>query len=70
MCRSLLSVAWDGRIFDCDFNQMLAIPAGERPATIWDVDDLSELTGAPIATAAHCFGCTAGDGSSCGGALL
>ncbi len=69
MCRSLLSVAYDGRIYDCDFNQALAIepPAGAR--TIYDLDDLSQLADDPIATAAHCFGCTSGAGSSCGGAL-
>jgi hypothetical protein len=69
MCRHLLSVGWDGAIYDCDFNQVLALPAGECRTTIWDVDDLAQLRGAPIATGAHCFGCTAGAGSSCGGAL-
>jgi radical SAM/Cys-rich protein len=69
MCRHLLSVGYDGRIFDCDFNQMLEIPLGKRPATLWDLGDLGELSGAPIATAEHCYGCTAGAGSSCGGAL-
>lgn len=70
MCRALVSVAWDGRLYDCDFNQMLDLPLG-GPArrTIWDVDDLAMLAGATIATAAHCFGCTAGAGSSCGGTL-
>jgi len=69
MCRSLVSVAWDGALFDCDFNQMLGLPLGAGRRTLWDVDDLSELAGAPIVTEAHCFGCTAGSGSSCGGAL-
>jgi len=71
MCRSLVSVGWDGRLHDCDFNQMLALPLGAAGAftTVWDVDDLGALAGAPIATAAHCFGCTAGAGSSCGGTL-
>ena len=69
MCRSLVSVAWDGTLHDCDFNQMLELPLGAAPSTIWDVDDLAELNGAPIATGEHCFGCTAGSGSSCGGAL-
>ncbi len=57
-----------GRLYDCDFNQMLEIdpPSGAR--TIWDLEDLAELKGA-IATASHCFGCTAGAGSSCGGSL-
>jgi radical SAM/Cys-rich protein len=69
MCRSLLSVGWDGALYDCDFNQMLELPLGGGPATIFDVPGLGDLTGAPIATAAHCYGCTAGTGSSCGGAL-
>jgi radical SAM/Cys-rich protein len=68
MCRSLVSVGWDGALYDCDFNQMLEIgvPVG-LPRSIWDLDSLEELAGAPIATASHCFGCTAGAGSSCGG---
>jgi radical SAM/Cys-rich protein len=74
MCRALVSVGWDGRLYDCDFNQMLDIPigaAGTRGAlTIWKIDDFATLAGASIATGAHCFGCTAGAGSSCGGALV
>ncbi len=74
MCRALVSVGWDGRLYDCDFNQMLELPLGARrvkPApTIWDLGDLGALADEPIATGAHCFGCTAGAGSSCGGALL
>jgi len=74
MCRAMVSVGWDGRLYDCDFNQMLDIPigaAGTREAlTLWDIDDLDTLADAPIATGAHCFGCTAGAGSSCGGALV
>jgi radical SAM/Cys-rich protein len=69
MCRHLLSVGYDGEVFDCDFNQMLKIPLGGRTTTIWDLDDLRTIEGAAIATASHCFGCTAGAGSSCGGAL-
>lgn len=69
MCRSLVSVGWDGRLYDCDFNQMLDIPAGAGARTIWDVESFSELSGVHIATASHCFGCTAGAGSSCSGAL-
>jgi radical SAM/Cys-rich protein len=69
MCRRLVSVGYDGRIFDCDFNQMLELSLGAERATVWDVLDLRELVNAPIATAAHCFGCTAGAGSSCGGSL-
>jgi len=70
MCRHLVSVGYDGALYDCDFNQMLAIPLGERPRTIWDIDDFGAIEGEPIATATHCYGCTAGAGSSCGGALL
>jgi len=70
MCRSLVSVGWDGRLYDCDFNQMLELPIGAAARTIWDVDDLRELVAGRIATAAHCFGCTAGAGSSCGGSLV
>jgi radical SAM/Cys-rich protein len=70
MCRFLVSVGWDGALYDCDFNQMLELPLGaERAATIWDVADLGDLAEAPIAIDSHCFGCTAGSGSSCGGAL-
>jgi radical SAM/Cys-rich protein len=69
MCRDLVSVGWDGRLYDCDFNQMLEIPLGASAATIWDVDDVGALAGARIATGSHCFGCTAGAGSSCGGAI-
>lgn len=69
MCRSLLSVGWDGVLYDCDFNQMLEIGMDGHRRTIWDLDSFSDLSGQHIATASHCFGCTAGAGSSCGGAL-
>lgn len=69
MCRSLISVSWDGRLFDCDFNQMLELGvAAGVPATIFDLDARA-LAGRSIRTADHCLGCTAGAGSSCGGAL-
>lgn len=70
MCRSLVSVGHDGRIYDCDFNQMLEMGAcGEsgRPLSIFDFD-LDEIARRRIRFAEHCFGCTAGAGSSCGGA--
>jgi len=69
MCRSLINVSWDGRLFDCDFNQMLGMPAmeGGQALTVFDFD-LERLRRREIAVAAHCFGCTAGAGSSCGGA--
>jgi radical SAM/Cys-rich protein len=69
MCRSTVSVDWEGRLYDCDFNQMLALPVlGQRSMTIDDLDS-ERLIGRQIVTGAHCFGCTAGSGSSCGGAL-
>jgi hypothetical protein len=72
MCRGLVSVGYEGTLYDCDFNQMLSMPiasADGRALTIFDIDDLRELRGARIATGPHCFGCTAGAGSSCSGAL-
>jgi radical SAM/Cys-rich protein len=69
MCRHLVSVSWEGTLHDCDFNQMLGLPLGAGARSIFELDGLAELEGAPIATAPHCFGCTAGSGSSCGGAL-
>jgi len=71
MCRHLVSVGWDGALYDCDFNQMLELPIAARGArTIWELDDVRTLAEARIATGSHCFGCTAGAGSSCGGALV
>jgi radical SAM/Cys-rich protein len=72
MCRDLVSVGYEGTLYDCDFNQMLSMPmlnANGSALTIFDIDHLAELRGARIATASHCFGCTAGAGSSCSGAL-
>lgn len=69
MCRSLLSVGWDGRLYDCDFNQMLEIEVGAGARTIWDLRSLDELVGCEVVTGIHCFGCTAGAGSSCRGRL-
>jgi len=61
-------VGWDGQLYDCDFNQMLELPlAGEAPRHIRDFSP-ARLAGRRIATDRHCFGCTAGAGSSCGGA--
>jgi radical SAM/Cys-rich protein len=68
MCRHLLSVDWLGRVYDCDFNQMLDLPAGGSARYLWDVEPAT-LEGAAVATGRHCFGCTAGAGSSCGGSL-
>jgi radical SAM/Cys-rich protein len=69
MCRSTLSVGYDGLVYDCDFNQMLDLPlAGRAPVYLWEIEpnDLRETT---ISTGVHCFACTAGAGSSCGGSL-
>jgi radical SAM/Cys-rich protein len=71
MCRSLVSIDWRGYLYDCDFNQMLGLPlavAGRPRTHIKDVLG-RDLTGNPIVVRDHCFGCTAGQGSSCGGAL-
>jgi radical SAM/Cys-rich protein len=68
MCRTTLSVAWDGALYDCDFNQALALPL-RGPRSLFELEDVRELSGLAVATAPHCFGCTAGAGSSCGGAL-
>lgn len=69
MCRHLLSVDWRGYVYDCDFNQMLALPAAAvGRKQLWQVDR-AQLDAAPVAVGKHCFGCTAGAGSSCGGAL-
>lgn len=97
MCHQTLSVAWDGRLYDCDFNQQLDLPISSptarssndaaavaaeggstargdeqqqrrRGLTVWDLDSLDDLTGVLIKTGSHCYGCTAGSGSSCQGA--
>ena len=69
MCRTTLSVGYDGTLYDCDFNQMLELPVGfAQPRTLRDFD-LRVLDRRRIATGRHCFGCTAGAGSSCGGSL-
>jgi radical SAM/Cys-rich protein len=69
MCRHLVSVDWQGRIYDCDFNQMLGLPyRGSKERYLWDLQP-EDVFDKPIAVGAHCFGCTAGAGSSCGGAL-
>jgi radical SAM/Cys-rich protein len=81
MCRTLLSVDWEGYVYDCDFNQMLDLPLalpggkeqdgkaqGRKKARLSDLIG-RDLSGNPIAVRDHCYGCTAGQGSSCGGAL-
>jgi radical SAM/Cys-rich protein len=71
MCRTLLSVDWQGYVYDCDFNQMLGLPLrlpGKRRAHVSDLIG-RDVAGLAIAVRDHCYGCTAGQGSSCGGAL-
>ncbi|HEX4943682.1 MAG TPA: arsenosugar biosynthesis radical SAM (seleno)protein ArsS, partial [Usitatibacteraceae bacterium] len=71
MCRSLVSVDWQGYVYDCDFNQMLGLPlrvAGKARPHLTDLVG-RDLDGNPIVVRDHCYGCTAGQGSSCGGAL-
>lgn len=72
MCRNTINVSWLGEVFDCDFNQMLKLPLaaqdGESTLHVWDIDP-DTFADIPIHTGSHCFGCTAGSGSSCGGAL-
>lgn len=71
MCRSLVSIDWQGYVYDCDFNQMLDMPIGDAKENKKHVSDLinADLNGRSIRIGEHCYGCTAGQGSSCGGAL-
>ena len=71
MCRSTVSIDWQGYAYDCDFNQMLGLPMRLDGSPRTHVADLvsTDVEGRPIAIRDHCFGCTAGQGSSCGGAL-
>jgi hypothetical protein len=68
MCRNTISVGWDGTLYDCDFNQMLEMSvSAEAPRTVFDFD-VEDLQAREIVFGPHCFGCTAGAGSSCDGA--
>lgn len=68
MCRTLISVDWQGYVYDCDFNQMLKIALGGQRVRIGELIG-RDLSGEPVAVADHCYGCTAGEGASCGGVL-
>lgn len=68
MCRQLISVDWQGYVYDCDFNQMLKLPVSGRRTHLSKLMQ-RDFEGMPIMVADHCYGCTAGQGSSCGGAL-
>jgi radical SAM/Cys-rich protein len=70
MCRDTISVGWRGEVYDCDFNQMLNMQwRNGKPLHLWDVNP-THIAEQPILTGTHCFGCTAGAGSSCGGATV
>jgi radical SAM/Cys-rich protein len=70
MCRNTLNIGWRGEVYDCDFNQMLGMQwRNGRPLYLWDIDP-QHVEDRPVLTGNHCFGCTAGAGSSCGGAIL
>jgi hypothetical protein len=71
MCRNLISVDWQGYLCDCDFNQHFGLPIanGNKPRLHISALEPDEIRGRPIRVADHCYGCTAGQGSSCGGAL-
>jgi radical SAM/Cys-rich protein len=73
MCRNTISVGWRGEVYDCDFNQQLGMQwlgnGGSKPLFLWDIDPES-LEDREIMTGDHCFGCTAGAGSTCGGAIV
>jgi radical SAM/Cys-rich protein len=71
MCRNLISVDWQGFVYDCDFNQMLGLPLSHGGRTRVHLADLldADLESNPIRVCGHCYGCTAGQGSSCDGAL-
>jgi radical SAM/Cys-rich protein len=70
MCLTTLNVDWQGRLYDCDFNQMLDLPVGGSGGPrLWEVSP-ADLVGRAVLTGEHCFACTAGQGSSCGGALM
>ena len=71
MCRTLVSVDWQGYVYDCDFNQMLGMPAAFNGGSRIHLSELADrdITGSEIAVASHCYGCTAGQGSGCSGAF-
>jgi radical SAM/Cys-rich protein len=70
MCRSTISIGWRGEVYDCDFNQQLGMQwKNGHPTFLWDVDP-DKIDNREVMTANHCFGCAAGAGSSCGGALV
>jgi radical SAM/Cys-rich protein len=69
MCRSTLSLGWDGRLYDCDFNQVLGLGIDTGDSVTIETVTADDITGRAVRCADHCYGCTAGAGSSCGGAV-
>ena len=70
MCRNTISVGWRGEVYDCDFNQQLDMQwQNGKSLFLWDIDP-AKIENRELMTGEHCFGCTAGAGSSCGGALV
>jgi Protein of unknown function (DUF3641) len=72
MCRNLVSIGWDGLVYDCDFNQMLGLPITDGQGKKLHISSLSpeRVHNRLIMVGNHCYACTAGSGSSCGGALV
>jgi radical SAM/Cys-rich protein len=72
MCRNLISIGWEGSVYDCDFNQMLDLPLRDRAGNLLDIASLAldQVVNRQITVGDHCYACTAGCGSSCGGALV
>ena len=72
MCRNLISIGWEGTIYDCDFNQMLDLPIRDAEGKALNISTLSvdQVQHLPVTVGNHCYACTAGSGSSCGGALV
>lgn len=68
MCRKQISIGWDGKLYDCDFNQAMQIPISSEKNSIWDIEDFAEISNT-ITYKSYCYGCTAGSGSSCQGEL-
>ena len=69
MCRNIVNVSWDGTLYDCDFNQALDMDLGWKKTSVWDIESVADVNGKVIATDKHCYGCSAGSGSSCTGSL-
>jgi len=70
MCRNTLNIKWDGMLYDCDFNQQMNLGLFDKGRSIWDIQSVRDMDEVPINTKEHCYGCTAGAGSSCQGATI